>query len=72
MDGMSFHRGGNNLTEQNRRGVNHVYTIPLIRQQIDIPSVFDELDLDDNIKELLGFKYKQPQSIEAFLDTRKK
>jgi len=72
MDGMSFHRGGNNLTEQTRRGVNHVYTIPLIRQQIDIPSVFDELDLDDNLKELLGFKYKQPQSIEAFLDTRKK
>jgi len=72
IDCMAFHRGGDNLSKQNRRAVNHVYTIPLIKQQIDIPSVFDELDLDDNLKELLGFKYKQPQSIEAFLDTRKK
>ena len=71
MDCMAFHRGGDNLSKQNRRAVNNVYMIPLIKQQIDIPSVFDELDLDDNLKELLGFKYKLPQSIEAFLDTRK-
>lgn len=71
MDCMAFHRGGNNLTKQNRRAVNNIYSIPLIKQQIDIPTVLDKLDLDDNLKELLGFKYKQPQSIEAFLDTRK-
>jgi ectoine hydroxylase-related dioxygenase (phytanoyl-CoA dioxygenase family) len=72
VDSMVFHRGGNNLTTQNRRAVNHVYTIPLIKQQIDILAVFDKLDLDDNLKELLGYKYKLPQSIESFLDSRKK
>ena len=63
MDGMSFHRGGNNLTEQNRRGVNHVYTIPLIRQQIDIQSVFDELDLDEDPVATAEFKAELAQKL---------
>ncbi len=71
IDSMAFHRGGNNLTAQNRRAVNHVYSIPLIKQQIDIPSILDGSGLDDNFKELLGFKYKLPKSIDAFLDSRK-
>jgi ectoine hydroxylase-related dioxygenase (phytanoyl-CoA dioxygenase family) len=71
IDCMAFHRGGNNLSDKNRRAVNHVYTIPLMKQQIDIPALLGSMDLDDKIKDLFGFKYKVPQSIEAFLSSRK-
>ncbi|WP_230427536.1 phytanoyl-CoA dioxygenase family protein [Collimonas humicola] len=70
IDCMAFHRGGRNLSEKNRRAVNHVYTIPLMKQQIDIPAILSNMDFDAKVKDLLGFKYKVPQSIEAFLLSR--
>jgi hypothetical protein len=40
MDGMTFHTGSPNRSDRPRRGVNHVYSLPFIKQQIDLSSVF--------------------------------
>ncbi|MEM7058122.1 MAG: phytanoyl-CoA dioxygenase family protein [Pseudomonadota bacterium] len=61
LDCMVFHSGGVNRSDTGRRAVNHVYTLPFIRQQIDLPAALDEggrLDhaaLDDAARRLLGF-----------------
>ena len=39
-DSMLFHRAGLNRAEGSRRAVNHVYTVPIIKQQYDIPRAF--------------------------------
>ena len=70
MDGMTFHRGGVNTAGANRRAINHVYTIPHIKQQIDIPALMGEEDLDTQVQELLGYRYRLPRSIDDFLKSR--
>lgn len=70
LDGMLYHRGGKNKTCVVRRAVNHVYTIPHIKQQILIPSVVDGSDLNDSVKDLLGYRYQVPSTIEEFMATR--
>lgn len=70
MDGMVFHRGGINNTKKNRRAINHVYTIPLIKQQIDIPATMGEENVDARLRELLGYKYNVSKTIDDFLKSR--
>ena len=67
LDGMTFHRGGNNNSLKNRRAVNHVYTIPHIKQQIDIPTTLCEEDIGPVAKELFEYAYRMPRSAEEFL-----
>jgi len=61
LDCMVFHSGGVNRSEAKRRAVNHVYTLPFIRQQIDLPMALAESadvdagSFDDATRRLLGF-----------------
>jgi len=70
LDCMLFHSGGKNLTKRPRRAVNHVYTIPFFKQQISIPkSVFGQtLSLFE--KEIFGFPFAEPGSVENYLKSR--
>lgn len=71
-DGMLFHRGGDNTTDQPRRAINHVYTIPPIRQQIDLPSTLgDNFTADAGLRRLLGYDLRTPRSIAEFLQGRR-
>jgi ectoine hydroxylase-related dioxygenase (phytanoyl-CoA dioxygenase family) len=70
IDCMAFHRGGVNATVNRRRAVNHVYTIPHIRQQIDIPAVVDSENLDAPARDLLGCRDRLPRSVDDFLNSR--
>ena len=71
LDCMVFHSGGVNTTAAPRRAVNHVYTIPLIRQQIDMPSALgDEFTADSNLRRLLGYNVRQPRSVAEYLAGR--
>ncbi|MBS0308973.1 MAG: phytanoyl-CoA dioxygenase family protein [Proteobacteria bacterium] len=72
VDCMTYHRGGFNRSPNKRRAVNHVYTIPLLRQQIDIPAAVGERYADSATHELLGFRYPLARSIEEYLASRKK
>lgn len=73
LDCMVFHKGGFNNTERPRRAVNHVYTIPHLKQQINIANVLDfSSDLSDYEREILGCKYQASTSIDDYLKSRDK
>jgi hypothetical protein len=71
LDCMTFHSGGVNTTAKSRRAVNHVYSIPLIRQQIDLPSALgEEFSNDSKLRRLLGYEVRQPRSVAEYLAGR--
>jgi ectoine hydroxylase-related dioxygenase (phytanoyl-CoA dioxygenase family) len=68
LDCMLWHGGGVNRTAQDRRAVNHVYTIAMMRQQIDLPTYLgDDFTQDAKLRQLLGFQHPQPRSVEEYL-----
>jgi len=70
MDSMTFHRGGVNNARAKRRAINHIYTIPHIKQLIDIRALLGEEGMDAHVQELLGYRYGLPRSIDDFFKTR--
>jgi ectoine hydroxylase-related dioxygenase (phytanoyl-CoA dioxygenase family) len=70
LDCMTFHKGERNHTQRPRRAVNHVFTIPFIKQQISIPSVLGDEELEDSARELLGYRYQPPLSVDEFIRSR--
>jgi hypothetical protein len=70
LDCMIFHSGGFNRTDRERRAVNHVYTIPFHKQQINIPKNMNVNGLSENETKLFGFKFPEPASIEEYLNSR--
>lgn len=70
LDGMTFHRGGENRSALPRRAVNHLYAIPHIRQQIDMPRALDDRVQDSALRALLGYGQAMPASVEDYLATR--
>jgi ectoine hydroxylase-related dioxygenase (phytanoyl-CoA dioxygenase family) len=71
LDCMTFHSGGVNLTDRPRRAVNHVYSIPILRQQIDLPSALGESFVTDGeLRKLLGYDVRTPRSVAEYLAGR--
>jgi ectoine hydroxylase-related dioxygenase (phytanoyl-CoA dioxygenase family) len=71
LDCMAFHCGGRNVSGKDRRGVNHVFTIGLMRQQLDIPAILgDEYSSDPAVRRLLGYDFRCPASVEAYYNER--
>tara|TARA_R110002096_G_scaffold207679_1_gene394079 strand:- start:163 stop:579 length:417 start_codon:yes stop_codon:yes gene_type:complete len=71
LDCMVFHKGGFNQTNNPIRAVNHVYTIPYFKQQINIPKELGlSNDLNKSEREVLGFDYQIASSIDDFLKRR--
>lgn len=70
LDCMLFHSGGFNRTNMERRAVNHVYTIPYLKQQIKLPELLRNVDLQADQMELFGFGCEEPSSIEQYLSIR--
>lgn len=70
MDCMLFHAGGANCSDANRRGINHMYTIPYFKQQIDIPAAMPGGGLSDQEKEILGYNYSTPDSVAQYIESR--
>ena len=72
LDCMIFHSGGTNKSSNDRRAVNHVYTIPHIKKQIDyyfheIPSVVPE-----KVKSIFDSYDNVPRNISEYLKSRHK
>jgi ectoine hydroxylase-related dioxygenase (phytanoyl-CoA dioxygenase family) len=70
LDCMLFHSGGFNLTNLERRAVNHVYTIPYFKQQIKLSELLENFDLKSDQMELFGAGFEEPSSIEQYLSIR--
>ncbi|HWS55145.1 MAG TPA: phytanoyl-CoA dioxygenase family protein [Pyrinomonadaceae bacterium] len=63
-DAMLFHRSGDNRSGRVRRAVNHIYTLPLIRQQISLPRMLGGKFSDDPfLRGLLGYDYETGESV---------
>jgi ectoine hydroxylase-related dioxygenase (phytanoyl-CoA dioxygenase family) len=70
-DSMLFHRAGSNTSGSIRRAINHVYTIPLIRQQIDLPQQLgDRIGSDAGRRKLFGFDCKTAHSVREYREFR--
>jgi ectoine hydroxylase-related dioxygenase (phytanoyl-CoA dioxygenase family) len=70
LDCMIFHCGGFNGSSSVRRAINHVFTIPYFKQQINIPFNMQDRPLSDEAREILGFNYGEPGSIAEYLASR--
>lgn len=71
LDAMLFHCGGVNQTSTARRAVNHLYTIPLMRQQIDLPSMLGpDYVVDKKTRRLLGYEVQTPRDVSDFYGER--
>jgi ectoine hydroxylase-related dioxygenase (phytanoyl-CoA dioxygenase family) len=70
-DCMLFHRAGQNSSSEVRRGINHVYTIPLIKQQIDLPRALGRgYATDPRLAQLLGYTSQSYESVGAWRAAR--
>lgn len=71
-DAMVFHRSGENTSERVRRGVNHLYTAPILKQQYDFPRALGEsFTSDPGIRQLLGFTSSVPVDVLQWRRDRK-
>lgn len=71
LDCMVFHSGGVNVSPNARRAVNHVYSIPLLRQQIDLPAALgNDFAASPEVRRLLGYDVPQPRSVTEYLAGR--
>lgn len=73
LDGMLYHSGGVNRTDRPRRAVNHVYSVPIIRPQIDLPAILGpDYASEPDVLQLLGYELRVPTSVEAYYAKRRK
>jgi hypothetical protein len=71
-DSMLFHRAGVNRSDQVRRAVNHVYSIPLIAQQISLPQALGGRHRDDPaLARLLGYETSPAASVLDWRERRR-
>jgi ectoine hydroxylase-related dioxygenase (phytanoyl-CoA dioxygenase family) len=72
MDSMVFHSGGVNTTDRPRRAINQAYSIPFIRQQIDIPAALGpRYTADPDVRKLLGYDAQTPMSVAGYYESRR-
>jgi ectoine hydroxylase-related dioxygenase (phytanoyl-CoA dioxygenase family) len=70
-DSWLYHKAGNNVSGTDRYGVNHVFTSPILKQQIDFPRLLNQEDIkNDKLKELLGFRFESAKSVNDFREKR--
>ena len=73
LDCMVYHSGGVNRTARERRAVNHVYSVPPLRQQIDLPTLLGDRFADDPlIGPFLGYGLAGPASIAGYYASRRR
>lgn len=63
-DAMVYHRSGFNRSGRVRRAVNHIYTLPLIKQQISLPKMLGGKFSDDQfLRRFLGYDTQTGESV---------
>ncbi len=64
MDSMLYHRAGYNQSANIRRGINHMYCLPFMKQQISLPSLLKEKHKGDPfLKQFLGYDSEPGMSV---------
>jgi ectoine hydroxylase-related dioxygenase (phytanoyl-CoA dioxygenase family) len=63
-DAMVYHRAGANRSGVLRRSVNHIYSVPMIQQQINLPKMLgDKFSDDPFLRMLLGYDTNTGESV---------
>lgn len=63
-DSMLFHKAGYNSSNQIRRGINHIYTSAILKQQINIPASLNGKYSDDPfLRMILGYDACPPNNV---------
>lgn len=71
LDCLVYHAGSTNRTQADRRAINHVFTIPMFRQQFHLPSMLGAGDMfDAEQKKVLGYGLSEFSSVEAWFASR--
>lgn len=66
-DSMLIHKGGSNVSNIVRRAINHQYTKPFIKQQINLPEFLgSKFEKESKIGQVLGYWAIPPKNIEEF------
>jgi ectoine hydroxylase-related dioxygenase (phytanoyl-CoA dioxygenase family) len=66
-DAMLYHRSGTNRSGRVRRAVNHIFTLPLIKQQISFPNMLQGKFSDDPfLRFFLGYDSETGPTVEAW------
>jgi ectoine hydroxylase-related dioxygenase (phytanoyl-CoA dioxygenase family) len=63
-DAMLYHRAGANSSQHIRRGINHMFSIPLLKQQIAIPQALRAAGIEPpmDMRRMLGYETEEPAS----------
>jgi len=70
-DSMLYHRAGVNLSKNTRRGVNHMYCLPFIKQQISLPQALGGKFKDNPyLSKFLGYESEPGLNVMDWRNTR--
>jgi len=70
---MVYHKAGINSSTQPRYGVNHMYTLPFLKQQINLPlALNNKYSQDYPINRILGYYSREFSSVKDFRNYRYK
>ena len=70
-DAMVYHRSGHNRSGRVRRAVNHIFTLPLIKQQISFPKMLQGRFSDDPfLRKLLGYDTETGESVQQWRERK--
>jgi ectoine hydroxylase-related dioxygenase (phytanoyl-CoA dioxygenase family) len=66
-DSLLIHKAGDNSSPNFRRGLNHQYTRPFIKQQVDYVTMMQgKLDQESKLAQIFGFWTRPPRSIQEY------
>ena len=72
-DSWVYHKAGINTSDITRYGINHVFTTPILKQQINIPNMLGGKYADDpKLANLLGYTFNIKNSVDQYRKTRLK
>ena len=71
-DSMVFHKAGTNNTDRFRCGINNMYTLPFIKQQINYTICLKKKTNDSKFNRLMGFESREFLNVKDFRNYRLK
>lgn len=69
-DSMIYHCASYNSSNATRYGLNNMFVVPIIKQQVDIPSCLKAEELTEQEQAVLGFKFHTPLNVIEFRKKR--
>jgi len=70
-DSMLYHRSGSNTSDMVRRGINNIYTTPILKQQINIQTATNnKYSNDAHLSKFLGYETNIAENVDNYRNAR--